>query len=394
MTVRLRYSLFTTIAATLLLVSAVPFFLIGSSVVVFSIFTCLYIVCFSYHISRYGLHISKVKQPILMATLLLFFYCSLPFREYDRFLFVNIWFLVFGTLLFLKDDVILNIVRCFFDLIFLIAILAIAIVSIKALGFNIPSYEYQTGAVDARKSIYHIYPGTAELIHQDYNIFGRQLFRLSGIFSEPGHFGVICAMALFFNPALFSKFKRRVILCAGLLTLSMGFYVLFVTFILINVKFSVKNITYVLIGLCILSALYILLPEDFIFRFFGNKIGSNEDILNARTSLDFSALYSSHFLSFNWLFGGGADFLLSNGVTSSDYRAFILKFGVFGIFLYFLWFCSFRFSINSKKALWIGFSFLLIVFAHRSWMVGYLVFLFSVYTIPFSYNDVKMKKIL
>lgn len=383
---KLKYNIFTIVTVVLLLLTAIPFFLLGNTVTVFFAATSVYLGCFFYYVNRYPIKLTKYKFRIFIVTVILFIYLSLPFRQYDSFVFVNVWMLIFLTFLYIRDEDLLKIIRCLFDVMFLICLGALGILLLKIIGIDVPKYEYHTGASDWKKSIYYIYPGTAELIYQNYDIFGRSLFRVSGIFSEPGHFGVVCASVLYMNPALFSKKKRMVILITGLLSLSMGFYALLITYYLLSTRLSVKQYLYLAITIILVVVAVSFLPEEFIFRFFGNKIGSDADILDARTSLVFSEFYDDLVYTSTWIFGAGSDVLTIFNVTSSDYRAFIVKFGVIGLILFAIWFFCLKRTNDKFKPFLYALCFFVIVFVHRSWLVGYLIFFFMNYAIIYSYN--------
>lgn len=383
---RFKYSFFEFIAAILVLFSTIPFFLLGKTNVFFSAVAVIYLIGFFIYVIKFPVKLNKNRRKLAVVTFLLFLFIAFPFREFDSFVFVNLWLLFFITFLFLRDHTFQNILLCFVDFIWIICLGSLVIFSLKVIGLDVPRWEFTPVTSDVKKSLYYVYPGTAELIHQKYEIFGRVLFRLSGIFSEPGHFGVICASILYINPHIINNKKRNVILLAGLLSLSMGFYILLLISFFLKLKLKLKYIVYILCGILFVAFLSAVLPEEFLFRFFGNKIGNNSEVLDARTSEEFSLFFKDKILgSSKWLFGGGSLILSEFNVTSSDYRAFISKFGFLGIVFYIIWFLNIRLII-SKREFFIAFCFFSIIFIHRSWLVGYLYFLYIIYSILYSYD--------
>jgi hypothetical protein len=196
---------------------------------------------------------------------------------------------------------------------------------------------------------------------------------------------MISAIVLFMNPEILSKRKRTVITIAALLTLSMGFYVLFAGLCMYRFRFSQKQV----VGVALLALLgfiaFSAMPADFMDRFFLNKMSSNQDVLDARTSAEFSRFYD-HYTRYDInLFGGGRTITENFEVTSSDYRSFLLKYGWMGIALYLVWFFVMTYG-RKKQFVLLSFFFFAVVFVHRSWLVDYLIFLFAVYFIPISYE--------
>ncbi|MBC9908886.1 hypothetical protein [Chitinophaga varians] len=371
--------------AVVLLISCSPFFSMGGNAAYLILgSTGIYFLFFANCLARRQARLSNRNLNYFIISFMLLLYLFFPIRQYDRIVVAAVWLLVFLTVLMLDTVILLMAARYFADIIFVIALLALLVFAVKLIGVDLPFYPYETGATGS-KSLFFIYPGTAVLQGQEYTVFGRSLFRVSGIFSEPGHFGMISAIVLFMNPEILSKRKRTVITIAALLTLSMGFYVLFAGLCMYRFRFSQKQVVGVvvlaLVGFIAISAM----PADFMDRFFLNKMSSNQDVLDARTSAEFSRFYD-HYTRYDInLFGGGRTITENFEVTSSDYRSFLLKYGWVGIALYLVWFFVMTYG-RKKQFVLLSFFFFAVVFVHRSWLVDYLIFLFAVYFIPISYE--------
>ncbi|CAL1519259.1 hypothetical protein [Chitinophaga sp. MM2321] len=382
---RRKYKPIAMALAVVLLISCSPFFSMGGNAGYLILgSTGLYFLLFANSLAQKQARLTNLNLNYFIISLLLLLYLFFPIRQYDRLVVAVVWLVVFLTVLMLDTAILLLAARYFANIIFVISLLALAIFVIKLIGIDLPYYPYETGATGS-KALFFVYPGTAVLQGQEYTIFGRSLFRVSGIFSEPGHFGVIAAIVLFMNPDILSKRKRNVIFCAALLTLSMGFFVLIAGLLVYRFRFSHKQV----VGLIVLAVMAFvvisILPADFLDRFFLNKVSSSSDVLDARTSAEFSRFYDNYTRYGLNFFGGGRTITENFNVTSSDYRSFLLKYGIVGMALYLVWFLVITYGRKQKYVL-LSFFFFLVVFVHRSWLVDYLIFLFAVYFIPLSYE--------
>lgn len=371
--------------ALVLLISCSPFFSMGGNAAYLILgSTGIYFMLFANCLAHRQARLTNQNLNCFIISFILLLYLFFPIRQYDRIVVAAVWLLVFLTVIMLDTVVLLMAARYFADIVFVIALLALLVIVVKLIGIDLPYYPYETGATGS-KSMFYIYPGTAVLQGQEYQVFGRSLFRVSGIFSEPGHFGMISAIVLFMNPEVLSKKKRIVITCAALLTLSMGFYVLFAGLCMYRFRFSHKQVVGMIVLMVVGFIVVSVLPADFLDRFFLNKVSSNQDVLDARTSAEFSRFYD-HYTRYRInLFGGGRTITENFEVTSSDYRSFLLKYGLAGIALYVVWFFVMTYGRKQKFVL-LSFFFFAVVFVHRSWLVDYLIFLFAVYFIPISYE--------
>ncbi|WP_316742786.1 hypothetical protein [Pedobacter antarcticus] len=370
----------------LVLFSCMPFFLIGggSTLINLSVFI-VYLLLFFIYVAGNGM-ILRFNRTEVFCSVVLFVFLYFPFRRYDQLVASVIWPLIFLSILFLDKRILFKVIYYFSDIIFYISFGAVLVYILLLIGINLPSYDYSTGLEGTIKSTYTLYPFTAKLLGQDYSIFGRTMFRISGIFSEPGHFGIIISMVLYLNNVLLSNFKRVILIVAAVLTFSMGTYVLLCGLLLIKYGMSRKVFIVFIPILSLAFFTYLILPQEILERFILNKIGSNSsDVLNERTSADFTLFYDNYNRANFNLVGAGRLVFEKFQLSNSDYRGFFLKFGFLGLVLLVFWFAFINRNRSKIPFLLTAFLFL-VVFLHRAWLVDYLIFYFIIYMIPISYK--------
>lgn len=374
----------------LLILSASPFFMFGDFAQILFITSSCFFIMTLFLIKRNRIIINNQKIGFIIITVILALFLFLPFRKYDSSAGEGIWFVLFIPILVLDKKLLRKVSNYFSNVIYFISLLALIIFSLKLIGFNIPYYIFQLNE-SLEKEFFFVYPGTVMLNNQDYILFGRELFRLSGIFSEPGHFGIICCLVIFMSKDIMSAKRRLIVIIAGVLSLSLSFYVLFIGYLFLGRTFNYRNIKYLaFIGIIGFSMIYFL-PDDFITRFFLNKIDNDKTVLSARTSFSFSVFYENYTTNNFNLFGAGRNIMKNLHLQSSDYRGFLLKYGYIGLFLYLIWFMVLN-KLKMTTSFLLTLFFFLVVFAHRAWMVDYLIFLFAIYAIPRTYATASHKK--
>lgn len=319
----------------------------------------------------------SIILPILFICIVHFFLLFFIRGSDDHLTFDPVWYVVLITCLYLDIDVLTNSVRAFGNMIFWISVLAIGNYFLSIAGIQLPYIEF---SAVTRETTYYIYPGTVRLYGQDYTIFGRTGFRLSGIFPEPSMFGILCGLVLYSEVFIGQRFRKNVIVLALLLSLSTGAIVMSVGYLIFGIKRIGSKIAALIALSIVVVAIWIYIPTEIIERFFLDKISG--DVINNRITGGFDSFYHNFLVyddSFFLLFGRGADVLSNNNFIASDYRGLILKFGFLGIVILFVLMFSFilykESGINKWKVLFVfG-----VIFAHRSWLTILFVFLFFMY---------------
>ncbi|REG98244.1 hypothetical protein [Flavobacterium aquicola] len=308
----------------------------------------------------------------------------------DKPTFTIFWYIAFIFCLFLSKPILDLAVKYFATIVLWIVIFALLNYIVSLLGISLP---YITFMASTRDTTYYIYPGTVRLHGQNYDVFGREAFRLSGIFPEPSMFGLVCTFVIYSKAFINNKFKNAIIVIGVILSMSMGAIITLCGYVFFELK-STRQKIFVFLSISIILLLaFVSLPQEIVARFVLDKFSG--DALEARTTLDFSGFYNNyldHISISQLLIGEGVSVLDNYDFIVSDYRGLFIKFGSLGIGLYFLWLWS-----NIKKSSWnntflVAFIFL-IIFLHRSWFLLSFIFMFFIYYISFAQNKIKSNKI-
>ena len=278
--------------------------------------------------------------------------------------------MIFCSLFFLSKGVLIQGFRILTKLVFVICICAILVLICNVLGIQLPSsvVEREFGSQQ-----YINYYFSSKLNGQDYYLFGLELYRLSGIFREPGHFGMVLLMFLYVYSDFSRTFVGRVFIITAILTLSFGAYLMLIILLLKRVLFERDKWLLLFLSICVTSV-FVYLPDEFITHFFLNKA---DEALEGRTTGNLSLVYKEFIKSIDIFWGKGKDVLSYYDIIVSDYRGYFLRYGVFGILLN----CGLLFSLIFRKGgsiILLTSVYFIIVFLHRSWFLDYFAFLFAV----------------
>lgn len=295
----------------------------------------------------------------------------------DRFIYLFFWHAVMFTCFFLDISVIKGGIKVFSQIVFWIVLLAVINYLIALVGIDLPSYQFN---ISTRDTTYMLYPGTVRLFSQNYSIFGLTGFRLSGIFPEPSMFGIVCAFVLYSGVFKGRRIKQSVILLGLLLSLSTGAIILSLGLYLFSEGKIKAKLIMIFSLVCVALVIAFVVPKEIFDTFFVEKLSG--DVIGGRVAGDFNTYYSD-FLNFgdskSILIGRGADILENNDFVASDYRGFLVKYGLIGVLILFTFIGSlifFKGPINDKFT--VAYIFV-VIFAHRSWFVVSFIFLFYIY---------------
>lgn len=173
-------------------------------------------------------------------------------------------------------------------------------------------------------------------------------YRFSSVFDEPGLLGTLCAFFLFSNNWDLRKGSSKIFLLAGILSLSMAFFILCLFGYIIVNRRSFSKIFIILLCLC--SLVFILFiyidPESILYRYTIQRIFSGK--LNNRNVGDFVIMwehYISNINAYTFMIGAKTSSLYAN-TGSFSILLFIHDYGFFTMGLvYGITFLSFmRFS--------------------------------------------------
>jgi len=355
------------IIAFLAILSCSPVVFLGFNSMLILLFSGGYFLLLSKFFVRGRIFLKKAYLGVFLISIILFLYIAIPFREYDRFSPSVIWFFIFSTVLFLSKDLLIKGFEYFSNIIYYICIMALIVLVLNAFNTSLPNIVIPR-EVGGTFTSYYI---SVRLSGQDYSVFGVNLYRLNGIFAEPGHFGLLLSMVLFVYNGIVKTVKGKIILFTCLLTLSFGTFILLFGLLIKNIIIEKKIYLAVLVVFIVVLALS-LIPVEVLERFFFDKA---DGTLEERTSNYFVNFYNSFLQQGSILFGEGRDILDVNNVRNSDYRGFIVRYGFLGMLFYLLLMLSIYWK-KSKTAQFLGFFYFIVVFMHRSWFVDYFAFLF------------------
>lgn len=321
--------------------------------------------------------ISRSNYNSLVASIIFFIILFIPFRPFDKFVAVSIWGATFLMFLLLDDKYIREVARAFSNFIFYVGLFVILVWLLLFLGFTLPFWEYNTGLIGVSKSTFLVYPGTAVLKGQDFDLFGRSVYRMSGVFSEPGHYGIVCFFAYLMSSQL-SRFKSAIIVISSLLSFSMGTFILWGGYILIADRFAFKRkVGLVIIIFFLVFIGYMYLPHEVLDRFIFDKIGSDATLDN-RTDGNFVAFFQKEHDIMQHLLGYGRLVFDEFSLSNSDYRGFYLRYGILGFVAYLFWVLALNLN-GRKKNILLLFFLALVILAHRAWLIDYFILYFILF---------------
>lgn len=131
----------------------------------------------------------------------------------------------------------------------------------QLIGFQILS-PISTNYIAAGERSFIVYPTHSNLIVRGYEIN-----RFSSIFDEPGYLGTILAFTLCIERYDLRKLKNRVLFLTGIFTLSGAFFGLTIIYFVLSAlyvrKLKIWQIS-LLIGVFVITIIYLLLPEIFV----------------------------------------------------------------------------------------------------------------------------------
>jgi len=312
-----------------------------------------------------------VRYLAFYISVVLFFLCMyFPFRKLDTF---NFYSVVVALALFcmaLKASYIKA--SCLYVEKYFFVITLLGLFSYILFVFKIPFPEVFKVHGESNNLTYTSYFFSFKVSGQQLDLLGVGLYRNSSIFPEPGHYGLYLALFLLLFWAELGVYKRIIYLLALVTTFSAASYMAF-PFILILAFFKVRTLRArdCLKGAAVFAvaviAIYLLrdvISARVISKFGG---GSISNVLSERAVTDLSLGY---ILSNSPVLGLGRDALEVLGITSSDYKVYILRFGFIGVVSFVFMLCMFQMLlVKDKIAAAVISLFVVAIFLHRSWMI-------------------------
>lgn len=213
-------------------------------------------------------------------------------------------------------------------------------------------------------------------IHVFHTAFG---YRFSSVFDEPGVVGTICALLISYKTIEIKTTTSRIIIIAGLLSLSLAFYIV----LLINVLFNF-NKNYI-IPIVFFAIIYMTLPSNNILS---TAIMARLEIVDGKISGDnrTGKYFDNNYERF--VEKGGADLLFGRGpkadqlddadnAGNSSYKMLIYRHGIIGVVIFILFFTFATWKIApSKRGFFFLFIFLLLAYQRINIFMLYSIVLF------------------
>jgi hypothetical protein len=268
------------------------------------------------------------------------------------------------------------------------------VVLLLAVGIDLPCLILEQSFREHPGQYYCIYPGTVVLSSQVFPApWGGALVRPSGIFAEPGHFGVFCGLLLAANGFSFRTARSKMILMGGISTFSASFFgILFAGFLaklLLDTLYRSKDAlnTYfkAIIILALLISAIMIIPRQFQNCEFVNRIlwsrfadgCSIQDVLETRAQEEFNVFFDEYRGSGQSLVGMGEEFqehIL--GTRTSDWRGKVTNYGWPFIILNFLMYLFMFITSHTSREVKISVLVVLLIVAfHRASYVNNFLFI-------------------
>lgn len=167
-----------------------------------------------------------------------------------------------------------------------------------------------------------------------YNI----LYRFKGLFAEPGNLGTLCAFLLFTtwrNKSM--RFPFYVCLACGLMSLSLGFYIFLLIFLITHVNLNIKAIG---AGVVLVAAFLYLFGDNFQDRLV-DRVTDVDDVeeLDNRTTEIFNRYFERAYYQDDLWLGVGSDNMPSEVYSeggNAGAKKWIFQYGIFGAILVFI----------------------------------------------------------
>ena len=257
-----------------------------------------------------------------------------PFRDNNAIGFGILYAILVGLFFFLHPDDKRSVLESLQLVFGVLGVLSALVVILLALGVELPYYLLE-GGVRAEKGVYfYIYPGAVVMRSQVFpGLFGGTWVRSSGIFVEPGHFGVVAGLLAASNGLSLRSLSSKLVFLGGLSTFSGSFFAIvgcaMVALTVVRAKAisanALKWYAMTSVGLAFMGFLFLASPAEFQDRVLWNRAGisDDQDVFTGRGMDEFNQYFDQYKSEMKSLVGLGnqLDF------TTSDWRAEVMRYG-------------------------------------------------------------------
>ena len=247
--------------------------------------------------------------------------------------------------IFCDDKVKMNSFKWFMNIYTISLIPSIVMYFMVFAGWNLPwvFLEPLNPLKTAVGEYYREYWGMVVLSSEIVQLGVGEMFRLSGMFDEPGVVGTISAILLVATNFSMHEWRGKILLISGLFSFSLAFYVICALFLFLRRPFYVFNSFLVILFIVALLPPSIL-GNDLVRRYLLERVATavyDFDSVNNRETDGFKAHYKKFLSSESILFGCGKKSSISARDGSASYKVTIYTYGYLGFLTIFIYYLSF-----------------------------------------------------
>ena len=281
-------------------------------------------------IKNWNLPISKIRLYIPVFILLYLWVALRSNFTFFGILTVSLFWAIFNT----KSDFLSHSFEKYKTVFAISLIPSIFIYVLFLLGYEL-SYNSVEPINEIKDGIYRVYPFC--IIYE--GLPGYPMLRFHAYYDEPGIVGTISAILLIIDNVNIKNKINIPILLAGLLSLSLFFYVIVLTYFFVFAKPKYKiigGVIIVFIGIIFVS----IVGQD--FPFFQRFVVENGKFVgDTRTSDSFEVWYSNFLSSIDVWFGYGGNKAQTINVGGSSYKDLVVNYGAIFFVAYLLSFFAY-----------------------------------------------------
>lgn len=319
----------------------------------------------------------------------------IPFRPHDSFSFAFIIPFTAMLILLFNDNFASELISIMRKIVGIICIPTILLFFLLLFGIEVPWVEVPVNFKDYGNYKFY-YIGSTILSTQVVPLpWGGEAARMSGLFQEPGHLGIICGILLSVNRFKIVDKYDKFLLLGGALSFSITFYIIIVFGVIIfNLVYFSKHIKTIakifFLAIIVGIVVNVILPEYIAYRLYLRHF----EILSEGGGIFERAIDNPDqgFGLLDYLVGKGRYYFESINGAVSDYRRLAYRYGYIGLIILMAYYFTNGLWYKQRAALCFIFFAILFIGLHRVFMIEQLWFL--VFAIAMAdYSEIDAKKI-
>ncbi len=335
-----------------------------------------------------GIFINYQKKQIVFYLFIFIIYFTTPVFHDLRWGHM-VWQIPFLLILFYDDIIITRGYFYFKKIMVWIAIFALIFWVLKLLHIPIPYFSYKPSFRYNPDDYYRIYGPVISLYSEDIAV-GE--LRITGVFAEPGHYGIYLGLLLAIEKFNFKNIENKILLITGVLTFSTAFFgILVLGYIhhLIKERRITKNIILPFILIVVIT----VIAGDVIKELTYGRVLKDVDTKNNAIMSIVDSRISERFLTDFDDFSKtskvftGLGYFDQEDIPTTNWRGLIYRFGIIGLFIILLLIIFIIRRVDILYALLL-FSIAILILSHRS----YLLYTPSIYVLLFMATSVNLQQ--